>query len=161
TAAEKQDLSQEENPFVFIPLGYRMLIIGYVLVYNIFVPGLSQIFHSPPTHLVELYFAIFVVDALYRLLLFLPLFFYRSTYGWLHPLIFPAIYSLAKILMLKPGHLLTPFLFNDLLSHEITHVALQGWSQDMVAWAALKAQLISLAALAIYYMGFFFGPQVR
>src|SRR5262249_17838632 len=58
--------------------------------------------------------------------------------------------------------LLSPFLiFNEPPSRDIVHVALQGWPQEALAWAALKTKLIFVVAFAAYYMGFFFGPPLR
>jgi hypothetical protein len=91
----------------------------------------------------------------------MPILYYRPGYGWLHPLIFPTVYGLVKSLALRPDQLLDPFLFPRPSSDEIVHVALIGWDQESLAWAALKGQLIAMTALTTYYLGFFFGPQLR
>jgi oligosaccharide repeat unit polymerase len=155
--AEGQGLPQGESPFISITMGYRILIIGYVLLYNIFIPGLQYILYGSTAPLVEWRF---VTSVIYELLLLMPILYYRPDYGWLHPLIFPTVYSLAKGLLSNPDQLLAPSLFTEPSSGEIDYIALKGWSQVSLAWAALKGQLISMTALATYYLGFFFGPQL-
>ena len=145
------------NPFIPIILGYRILIIGYVLFYYIFTPGLSIILHGSVSPLPGWRYT---AEIAYLFLLLLPILFYRSSYGWLHPLIFPAIFGIATGIVRNPQLLLEPFLvFSEQHGGEIHHVALWSWSQEAIAWAALKAKIISMVALSVYYFGFFFGPQ--
>jgi len=148
-----------ENPFIPIPWGYRALLIVYILLYNVFTPGLRELLHGSTAPLVEWRF---VVDVAEQLLTFLPILLYRSAYGWLHPLIFPTLFALAKGILRAPEQLLAPFfILGEPPVREMAHEALWGWSQEALACAALKAKLISMTALAAYYLGFFFGPQLR
>jgi oligosaccharide repeat unit polymerase len=159
TAAKGQGLSQGESPFISITMGYRILIVGYVLLYDIVTPGLQEILYGSTVPLAEWRF---VADLTHRLLLFLPILFYRSDYGLLHPLIFTTTLRLTLGLLHNPGQLLNPFLiFSEPPVYEMKHVALVGWSAEALSRAALKATLISITALAVYYVGFFFGPQPR
>src|SRR5215510_1819549 len=158
TTAEGQGRPQGESPFIAITMGYRILIIGYVLLYNIFIPGLQEILYGSTAPLVQWRF---IVSVIKQFFLILPILYYRSDYGWLHPLIFPTVYGLATSLAARPDQLLAPFLFTAPSSRAIDHIALKGWSQEALAWAVLKGQLISMTALATYYLGFFFGPQLR
>src|SRR3972149_8670356 len=145
------------NPFIPMILGYRILIIGYVFLYNIFTPGLSIILHGSVSPLSGWRYT---AEITYQFLLLLPILFYRSGYGWLHPLIFPTIFGIASGIARDPWWLLEPFLvFSEPLGGEIHHIALWSWSQEAIAWAALKANVISLIALSVYYFGFFFGPR--
>src|SRR5215510_4805183 len=158
TPAEGQGMPQGESPFISITMGYRILIIGYVLLYNISIPGLQEILNGSTVPLVQWRF---LINAIYQFFLILPILYYRSDYGWLHPLIFPTVFGLAKSLSARPDQLLAPFLFAEPSSRVIEHIALKGWSQESLAWAALKGQLITMTALATYYLGFFFGPQLH
>ena len=158
TTTAGQRLAQVDSPFIPISMGYRILIIGYVLLYNIFMPGFQDMLYGSSVPLVQWRFLISVI---YQFLVCLPILYYRPDYGWLHPLIFPTVYGLAKSLASRPDQLFAPFLFTETSSRVIEHEALQGWSQASLAWAALKGQLIATTALATYYLGFFSGPQLR
>ena len=158
TPTKGQGLPQAESPFIPITMGYRILIIGYVLLYNICMPGFMHILYGSSIPLVQWSF---LTSVIYEFFVFLPILYYRHNYGWLHPLIFPTVYGLAKSLASRHDQLLAPFLFTETSSRVIEHEALQGWSQASLAWAMLKGQLIAMTALATYYLAFFFGPQLR
>jgi len=158
TPTKGQGLPQAESPFIAMTVGYRILIIGYVVLYNISIPGFQDILYNSSVPLVQWRFLISVI---YEFLVFLPILYYRPNYGWLHPLVFPTVYGLAKSLASRPDQLLAPFLFTETSGRIIEHEALQGWSQESLAWAMLKGQLIAMIALVTYYLGFFFGPQLR
>ncbi|MBI3247447.1 MAG: oligosaccharide repeat unit polymerase [Deltaproteobacteria bacterium] len=148
-----QDVFRGNSPFIAIAPPYRLLIIGYILLYQIFVPGLSMILHGTSGGLQE---ARFLVESVYQILLLLPLLFYRPSYGWLHPLIFGPLFILANGIVRDPDRLLAPLLlFSESFHGELSHIALGGWSEDAVAWAVLKAKLIAVVALVVYYCGFF------
>src|SRR5262245_5332027 len=107
TVAQGQGLPQGASPFISLTIGCRVLIIGYALLYNVFMPGLQEMLYSSTVPLAQWRF---VTNAIYNFLLFLPILYYRPDYGWLHPLIFSTFFSLAKNLLTSPEQLLAPFL---------------------------------------------------
>jgi oligosaccharide repeat unit polymerase len=159
TTARGQAVVRTASPFIPISLGYRIVIIGYVFLSSVLLPGLSETLSSSPTPLAEWRLA---AEFSYQALLLLPILFYRSSYGWLHPLIFATVFRLANSLVRNPEQLLAPFFgFTNPLSAEFQNVALWGWSQEEIAWAALKAKTIASIALIAYYLGFFSGLRPR
>lgn len=153
------DSAQSASPFVPIPSGLRLLIIGYVLVYFVVIPITSYFARPAPAPLAEWRL---VAGVTYWLLVLLPFMFYRRSYGWLHPLIFGTLFILASTLVKNPSQLLLPLsFFAESSQGALGHVALQGWDQSEIARAFLKAQVLSLIALVIYYLAFFFGPRLR
>jgi hypothetical protein len=149
----------QPNPFVAIPLPWRVALITFVLVYYILVPGLRAVVAPDNTPLAT---ERVLVGLLYQLVLFSPLFFYRAHFGWLHPLLFVPLFTVARRLAENPGQLMAPLtIFAPAGEGHLAHRALAGWSQEAVAEAMLRAQLISLLALLAYFFGFFLGPRFR
>src|SRR5687768_13364762 len=101
-----------------------------------------------------------VLDVVYEAMLFAPLVFYRREWGWLHPLLFPSLFGLAKAVLTAPGQLLAPLaLFYAPPDTPLFHVALQQWAQHDIALAMIKAKLIMILGLSAYYFGFFLAPR--
>lgn len=147
----------ERNPFVPIAWPWRVAVLVFVLVYRILVPGAQQILQPGSAPLGAERMAL---DLVYEVALFAPLVFYRREWGWLHPLLFPALFSLAKSVLTAPGLLLAPVgLFYPIPDTPLYHVALEQWAQEDIARAMIKAKLIMLLATAAYYFGFFLAPR--
>jgi hypothetical protein len=148
----------EPNPFVPIAWGWRVAVLVFVLIYRVLVPGAQQILHPGSAPLGAERMAL---EVLYEAVLFAPLVFYRREWGWLHPLLFPSLFALAKALLTAPGQLLAPVgLFYEPPDTPLFHVALQQWTQHDIALAMIKAKLILLLGLLCYYFGFFLGPRL-
>ena len=153
-----QHVRDGDSPFVPIAPQWRLAIIGCVLVYNMLAPGLAQAFADVPAPLTipRLW-----AEVLYQFLLFLPLFFYRRDYGWLHPLIFPAVFALAHNLARDPLGLLAPLLgTSDALAVESTSQALAALGDHQLALARLEYTGLKILALSAYYAGFFLSPSL-
>lgn len=149
----------ERNPFVPIAWPWRVAVLGFVLLYRVLFPGAQEILHPTPAPLAA---ERLVLDVLYELMIFVPLVFYRREWGWLHPLLFPALFAVAKALLTAPGQLLAPLaLFSPPPDVPLIHPALQQWAQYDIARAMIKAKLIMMLGLAAYYFGFFLGPRPR
>jgi oligosaccharide repeat unit polymerase len=147
----------ERNPFVPIAWPWRVGILVFVLLYRMLLPGAQQILYpgSAPLGTERV-----VLDVVYEAALFAPLLFYRREWGWLHPLLFPGLFSLAKALVSSPGQLLAPLgLFYAPPDTPLIHVALSHWSQHDIAMAMVKSRLLTLLGLAAYYAGFFLAPR--
>ena len=146
------------NPFLPIKWGYRLAISVFVVVFLMADPLIDYVVvgGEPVMGLLN------TLKALNAFLLFLPILFYRASYGWLHPLIFPSLYAFAKSLGKDPGTFLSIFLNPPgPLEYEVTNAALAGWNSADVASAAVEGQLLTALATVIYYIGFFYGPRFR
>jgi hypothetical protein len=138
---------------------WRVAILSFVLIYRIFLPGLETILHPSvaPLEVERL-----ILDILFEVVLFAPVMFYRPEWGWLHPLLFPPIFGLAKGLAAAPGQLLAPLaLFTERVYVPLSHPALRLWSQEDIAAGMVEAKLVLILALLCYYFAFFFGVRMR
>ena len=144
------------NPFVAIPLQWRMLLVTYLLVYIVLTPGLREIVanSSAPLSGPRL-----VADMVYQLLVFAPIVFYRPRFGWLHPLIFPTVFGIGKHLIKSPGALLAPFAIGSAPQEVLVNPELPDFTARQMAWANLEHQLLSILGLLCYYGGFFFAQR--
>lgn len=149
----------ESSPFISISRGWRTVLIGYVLIYDLLVPAVSFLLHGVDQPLMGWRF---ITHVCYHLLLILPLIFYRPRFGWLHPLIFPVLFEFAKGVLKAPDQLLAPLsVLTEPVEWGVFHQALLGWGQRDLAIVAVETTLISILALVLYYCGFFFGPQLK
>lgn len=147
------------SPFIAISSRWRLLLIGWVVVYQILVPGFSILLHGAQHPYPVWRFA---ANTLYQLLLIAPVIFYRKEFGWLHPLIFGTIFGIGSQFARDPGQLLTPFLiFQTPLETDLRHAALSGWGYHDLAWVAVETTLISALAMVAYYAGYFLGPRLK
>lgn len=150
-------LLNERSPFLPISTGFRLLLIVYLLTFHILDPAFDFIAVGGDIP-VGVHVALEIV---YSTLLFLPIIFYRSSYGWLHPLIFPMLYSVAKNIARYPEQLISIFQIpSTSLDYEVTSDALRGWSPEVVAWAEVQGEALSIFALVVYYLAFFYGPRL-
>lgn len=152
------ELPHERNPFVPIAWPWRAAILAFVVIYRILIPGAQQIIHPGSTPLAT---ERLLLDVLHEAVLFAPLLFYRKDWGWLHPLLFPPLFSIAKALISAPGQVLAPFaLLETPPDPQLFHVALRQWAQHDIAMAMVKAKLMLILSLLTYYFAFFFGPRL-
>lgn len=157
TGAPAQQTSRvrQSSPFVAMTSGQRVAVVIFVLVYNALVPGFSEVLHQPSLPLSVLRFG---AELVYQGLLVLPFVYYKPSFGWLHPLIFTVLWSLAQTYVGEPEALLAPVrvLFTP-LHPELSHGGLVGFTEPAVAWTLVKAKGIQSLALVAYYAGFFSG----
>jgi hypothetical protein len=140
---------------VSITVSQRVAVVAFVLVYNAFMPGLSEALHQPSLPLASLRFA---TELVYQGLLVFPFIYYKPGFGWLHPLIFTFVWSLAQKVVSDPEMLLAPVqVFMGPLYAEPNHAALRGFTDQEVAWTLIKAKGIQSLSLLAYYGGFFSG----
>ncbi len=133
----------------------RAAVVVFVLVYNAFVPGFSEVLHQPSLSLAILRFG---AELVYQGLLVLPFVYYKPRFGWLHPLIFTVVWALAQEYVAEPASLLAPVsVFFEPLHPEMSHGGLVGFTEREVAWTLAKAKGIQSLALVAYYTGFFSG----
>jgi oligosaccharide repeat unit polymerase len=149
-----------DSLFVSMSLLQRVLVVAFVIIYNVLAPGFSEVFHQPTLPLAT---ARFTVELCYQLLLVLPFIYHKSGFGWLHPLILTVVWSLAQHYVGDPESLLGPFrvLFEPLHA-EWSHQGLPGFSDVDVAWTLVKTEALKCISLLAYYLGFFSGlcPRV-
>jgi len=135
-ASLKQDKGGRTSFISISPL-QRLLVIGFVLIYNLLLPGFSEVFHQPTLPLATVRFA---VEFCYQFLLVLPFIYYKPDFGWLHPLILPLLWALARQYISQPETLLGPVrLFFEPLHGEWSHRGLPGFSNTEVAWTLLRS----------------------
>ena len=143
------------SPFVSITTAQRVAVVIFVLVYNAFAPGFSEVLYQPSLPLAALRFA---TELVYQGLLVFPFIYYKPGFGWLHPLIFTVVWSLAQKVASNPEMLLAPVqVFMGPLHVEPNHAALRGFTDQEVAWTLIKAKGIESLSLLAYYGGFFSG----
>jgi len=131
----------------------RVAVVTFVLVYNAFVPGFSEVLHQPSLPLTVLRFG---TELVYQGLLVLPFIYYKSGFGWLHPLIFTVLWTLAQEFVGEPEAFLAPIrVFVEPVHPELSHGGLVGFTELEVAWTLVKAKGIQSLALVAYYAGFF------
>ncbi|MEM6852263.1 MAG: hypothetical protein AAF527_11065, partial [Pseudomonadota bacterium] len=147
-------MNGRSNIFLEITGPQRFGLILYFFLYRVAFPGFNAV--GSPDFGPEVW-SLFAAEMLYTFLLALPILFYRSNYGWLHPLILPAVLQIAIAVVRNPTHLFIPF-DNPLVSFEVetTSVAISlGTSYAELATTRLNYKLVLAAALVAYYVGFF------
>lgn len=149
----------DANPFIPISRPWRRALVAYFLVYMVATPVLQEIALPSPTPVAGVRLG---AELLYQCLLFLPILFYRPWMGWLHPLVFPTVYTLANSLVKTPGELLAPLGIGLLPREPQLQMNLLPWySEEVVAAADLRLHGIRILALLAYYAGFFLLARRR
>ena len=149
------------SPFVPFPGWARLLLIVYMTLYHVLLPALAEAFASNQS---PLFFWRLLAESAYVALVLLPVIFYRREYGVLHPLIFPLLYSLVKLIFKQPAHVFLPLeasLGTFEVPTESLAVVLSYLSLDALAQARLELTLLECLGLVFYYVGFFFLPRIR
>lgn len=143
------------NVFVEMSTPWRVAIVVYIFVWQISPPVLSNIIHGTSQGYIVWRFLLALAS---QLLLMLPFMLRKLAgvpTGWLHPLVFPVLISLAISLVRAPSSLLHPLLvWSQPMSEEFYHPLLIGWSESDLSAVHLKAELLSFIALLSAYCGF-------
>lgn len=151
-----QTVNNSESPFVSISSGFRIFFILYFLIVILLQKVLIILLQN------DISLVIHLLDIVYFGLVFLPIFFYRKEYGWLHPLIFPALFSLSKSIVADPLTLFNLFFIDQSnASFQISHVLLSNMSDSEIRYIHIKGQLFNILAIISYYFGFFFFRDVK
>lgn len=138
-------LTKSTSPFIAMNSGHRMLIAG-VIVFVVLLLGIHIILnHQPMPALGWVYLAL----QLNLLLLLVPIIRYKSSYGWLHPLIFNIFITLLF-------HLRR---FAMYLGGIEWHPALPSLSDNSLTFLVAYELLLNAAGLVFYYLGFFCSPK--
>ena len=148
------------NPFVPIPQAYRILLLGYFAVYLILIPTVTYVSTDAVVPYSGARYALLMV---YHLLLFVPIIFYRPSYGLLHPLVFPLLLGIVKVVA-KSFDSLLAFLNTTPLFLEVNTAAakpLRGLSQGEISELEIYVQLLEILAISGMYLGYFYGPAIR
>jgi hypothetical protein len=141
------------SAFISIAPGWRRALLAYYLVYQVATPVLQEIALPSSTPLAGMRLG---MDILLQTLTFLPIFFYRPSYGWLHPLVFPTLYALANDIVRTPAELLRPLAIGLVPRESTLQIDLLSWySDEVVARGELKLLAIRVLALLAYYAGYF------
>ncbi|MBC7102901.1 MAG: hypothetical protein H5U13_06710, partial [Parvibaculum sp.] len=149
------------SPFLPMPLWARIGLVFYFGVYHLLGPALAQAFAYQAPPYVEL---LILAKALFVFLLLLPVLFYRPSYGWLHPLIFPSIFVTAKSVLKDPVQLIDP-LRSAPVSFDggstSSAFSISTLSDADLSEARIWLTLLYCFALVVYYAAFFWGPRLR
>lgn len=150
------------NAFVPMSSAWRLAIVAYVLLWQVFPPILSKALHGTEQQylITHMLLAIGV-----NLLLLVPFLLRRLAgmpTGWLHPLVFPTLMIWAIGLVRMPQALLYPLLvWFEPVHQELGHPLLMGWSDQQISLAHLKVEALTVLSLLSLYAGFLlFNPPV-
>lgn len=149
--------TRQTSPFVPIKPQHRLILISIIAI------EIASNFFRFVNSDTPAYSWASVGALLQTVLLYLPLFFYRPSYGWFHPLLFPPIYGIARNLPLLFPRILTFFVIGpaNLVYVPTTSTALTGMSLDRLAWLNAFASLMSILSLVCYYLGYFCCPTPK
>lgn len=120
------------------------LIRGFFVLYGLFLT-ITPLFANPST--LEVRLIVGLSNGFYILCLALPLFFYRSSYGWLHPLVYAPLYAVPFLLLQKTGTFIRGLSYN---------IGLPGFNPDEVqtvfAYGNFLSGIASLAIIAGFHL---------
>lgn len=140
-------VDKAESPFISMQLLPRLLIVGVVVAYLLFI-GIQQRFSPTPTPTIGWVFLALTVNLA---LLLVPIIFYKPSYGWFHPLVFFSIF----VGLLE--HLRQSSVYINGLWW---HLALPGWSQESLTLLIAYSLALNSVGLVAYYFGFFYSPRL-
>ncbi|NEP15242.1 MAG: oligosaccharide repeat unit polymerase [Symploca sp. SIO2C1] len=92
-------------------------------------------------------------------MLLFPLIFYKPSYGWFHPLIFPINLSLSFSLISIVKAIIDPVEFLNTPIGLEWHVALSNLDQEQLTILETYEQLLTGLGIISYYFGFFLTPS--
>lgn len=144
---------QRASLFLEIRPNSRMVLTGVALISLLWEVVKFMLSSTPASQSAAL------AGIVYGLLVLAPIFFYRPSYGWFHPLIFSAVkFLIVNLLVLLPN-ILT--LFNNGPSAIVyslkSHDALPGWNPESLTQLIAYESLLGSLGLVAYYFGFFCG----
>lgn len=147
------NLGENNNPFVTIPYEYLVLIILYFVIYRMMVPTLKMFFVAS---VAPYSFTRFTLILLFDFLLFAPVFFFRKQLGFLHPLVFLLLITVAMGIMEDPNQLFS-FLYVEPFIGNINVSAgpLAYYNQAELAILEIKLLLLNILAQISLYIGYF------
>lgn len=142
------------TPFLAMSVRWRIAIVAYVLLYHVTLPAVAAI-GDADAHI--MFAQRFAVHSLFQVLTLLPIIFYRREYGFLHPLILPALLSMAQSALSNPLGLLFPL---DLPAFDYgvaTASRALPLAVDLRELARLRLlnELLKVLGLLAYFSGFF------
>jgi len=148
------------NPFLDLGPAARAALLGYLVIYRIFLPIL-HILQTGGNH--ELLGPRIVAETVATLLLAYPLIFHRREYGWLHPLVLPTLFTIGKAIAKNPFTLIFPFDFPavDYTVATLSPAAALAIPDHDLAAARLGEALIRCLAMAVLLLAFLYGPRLK
>lgn len=143
------------NPFVPMAWHWRIAIVAYVLLWQMFPPILSKALHGTEQEYLVWHMLLAVGVDLLLLVPFLVRRLAAMPTGWLHPLVFPMLMAWAMGLVRTPQTLLYPFLvWFEPVHAGLSHPLLDGWSAQQISLANLKVEALTALSLVSLYAGF-------
>jgi len=151
----QQNVRYHINYLVPISSGWRMLIIIYFMIWQTFTPILSNVLHGTNQDYLA---SRSLLSLTTNLLIILPFFvrkFGGYPIGWLHPLVFPTLLSLAIGLVRSPISIIFPFVVWAQPTHDnFYQPLLVGWSDLQLSALHLKGEFLNFLSVLSLYAGF-------
>ena len=142
------------NPFIAISPLFRRIVLVYFIGWR-FLPLFAEL-GTAITYISFPYIISVSLQLVIQSILLLP--FLRRSFGgtpigWLHPLIFPTLFSLALSLLKQPGSIFEPFfIFSS--DNSFYHPLIGDWNQEAISMTQLTSSVIALLAILSSYIGF-------
>jgi hypothetical protein len=151
----------QTSPFLRMPGGWRLFLILFLLSYQWLFPTIAAM-NDPDAN--ALFLPRVAMQLVYVLLLCLPLIFYRREYGFLHPLILPALFNTAKEIAKFPAALASPLQL-PLVSFDVpsasSALSINYLTYGELAWTRLEYGAVQVLALVCFYAGYFVFSRAR
>ncbi|MDF9799691.1 hypothetical protein OKW21_004954 [Catalinimonas alkaloidigena] len=152
-------LEEEQNPYVSISYEYLVLIFLYFVLYEALVPLLKLLFVET---LVPYSYTRYTLNLLYKTLLFAPIFFFRREVGFLHPLVFIVLLSVAQSIMEGPEQLISFLILEPMYGKvEVTSGPLTVYNQAELSFLEIKLVLLNILSLVGIYAGYFTSIKLK
>ncbi len=143
---------KRKDVFIALSSTARALLLAYLFVYVIYQPAVLTYFSDGYSWM--MYF----IDTVNELLIFLPIIFYRREFGWLHPLIFPLVFGLARQIGANPELLLGIFFPEQLSDYmSVSHILFYDWRQSDLNFSYIWGKMLNIISLSFYYLAFFYS----
>ena len=145
---EAPDSAIASNPFLAMPRAAVWAFILFGVLYTLVVCSVA-LFRATEAGISMVWVSLSSAWLLFWV--FYPLLFYKPTYGWCHPLILPALLSIANLVIRNTG------MFIGGLPE---HVMLPDWFPDDLNKLYAYANFVSSLALIATYVGFAAGVRL-
>lgn len=139
----------QENPFVEVPPLARNLVLAVIAIYALVVTVVPML-RAPAEG--SGYFAVGLSNLVYLFAMALPVLFWRKEYGWAHPLVFAALYTLFRTVMRKTGLL---------MGGMTEHMMLPNLDGESLNYLFAYGNVVQAIAAAALFVGYHCGPRWR
>lgn len=147
--------ARDENPFVAISVHWRVAILAYALIWEIFPSLASPLIHGSDQPQLTTWLVLHTAATLVTYFPFMLQRFGGTPIGWLHPLTYLPLLGIAGQITRGFDSLLLPVaVFWEPLAQAGVHPILSGWSQLLIGQARVELASLTLLAGVCYLIGF-------